>query len=195
MGYDLILASGSRSRQEMLGNAGYSFDIIPADIDEEFIIKNSSEKIENISLKLAQQKAKFISQKKTENYIIGSDQVLIMNDKIYSKAKNYSEAVDRLKNFQGKTHFLHSAVSVYKNGEEMFSSHDTAELKMRTLNNTAIDDYCNKAGDVLTSCVGCYALESIGLRLFEEIKGDYFTILGMPLLPLCNFLDNQGFKL
>ena len=194
MKHSLTLASGSLARQEMLRNAGYEFDIIPADIDEEKII-SSLETNKNVALTLAKEKAKFISQKNKENYIIGSDQILMMNNKIYSKAKNKQEAKERLMEFQGNAHTLHSGVSVFKDGEELFSFIDSASLTMKKMTADDIDRYCEKAGDVLTSCVGCYALESIGRRLFDKIDGDYFTILGMPLLPLIGFLDAEGFSL
>ena len=194
MKHSLTLASGSLARQEMLRNAGYEFDIISADIDEEKII-SSLEVNKNVALTLAKEKAKFISQKNRDNYIIGSDQILMMNNKIYSKAKNKQEVQGRLKEFQGNTHMLHSGVSVFKNGEEIFSFIDSASLTMKKMTEDDIDRYCEKAGDVLTSCVGCYALESIGSRLFDKIDGSYFTILGMPLLPLIGFLDAEGFSL
>ncbi len=180
----------------MLSNAGYSYDCKPADIDEEAIIeKLEKEKLEKIPLILAQEKAKFISSKNKEKYIIGSDQVLIFKNKIYSKAKNKNEAIERLKVFSNQAHLLISAVSVFKDGKEIFNFTDQAELKMKKLDDEFIEEYCNKAGDNLTNCVGCYALESVGVRLFEEIKGDYFTILGMPLLPLVKFFDSEGVTL
>ncbi len=194
----LILASGSAARQNMLSQAGYSFDIIAADIDEEKIIENlikEKESIGDISTHLANAKAKFVSKKHSDKYIIGSDQLLYIGDKVYSKAKNKLEAQERLKEFQGKTHTLNSAVSVYKNGENLFSFKDEANLTMKLMSAVEIESYCDNAGDILTSCVGCYALESPGIRLFKDIKGDYFTILGMPLLPLIQFLDNEGFGL
>lgn len=191
----LILASRSFARQQMLRHAGYDFDIIPANIDEENIMENSKESIENISTVLAKEKAKHISSKFTQDYIIGSDQILYMNNQIYSKEKNSDEAKERLSDFQGKTHVLNSAVSAYKNGEELFSCRDEASLTMKPMSVQDINQYCNRAGDVLTSCVGCYALEGLGIRLFQEIKGDYFTILGMPLLPLIQFLDGEGFQI
>ncbi len=198
MGADLVLASGSTARQQMLKNAGYDFDVIPASIDEEKIINaliEKKENIKNISKFLANEKAKSVSKKHPDKYIVSSDQVLYMNDKIYSKVKNNIEAKDRLSFFQGKTHKLNSAVSVYKNEEEVFSFSDEASLEMKQMSESEIENYCHKTGDILTSCVGCYALEGLGIRLFQEIEGDYFTILGMPLLPLIQFLDSEGFKL
>jgi septum formation protein len=194
---DLILASGSKARQEMLSNAGYNFDVMPADIDEEKIIKDNLEKlhIKKMALSLASAKAQLVSQNNLNSFIIGSDQILSMNGRLYSKAKNIEEAKLRLREFQGKSHKLYSAVSLYKDNKEIFSYCDKATLIMRSLSDKDIDNYCEKAGDVLTLCVGCYALESHGVRLFERIVGDYFTILGMPLLPLVGVLNKEGFTL
>lgn len=193
----LTLASQSLSRQKMLKNAGYNFDIYPADLDEEKIIEEKFPYTspENISLILAQEKAKKISTIKTENYIIGSDQVLFFNNEIFSKAKDKDEAIEKLKILQGKEHRLISSVSVYKNNVELFSVTDSATLKIKDLTHEQIVNYVDKAGDVITSCVGFYALETLGIRLFEKIQGNHFTILGMPLLPLSLFLDKQGFEL
>lgn len=191
----IILASGSSARQEMLRNAGVCFDVVPADIDEETILQQMQGEgatPQDISLKLAQEKALCVSQDYPDQYVIGSDQVLSMNDTLYSKAKDKKEAHKRLLQFQGQDHYLTSAVCVLQAGNILWSGVDTAMLKMKVINSQAIDKYIEEAGDVVTSCVGCYALESIGVRLFKEIKGDYFTILGMPFLPLLNFLDQKG---
>lgn len=190
----LVLASGSAARRDMLRNAGYDFEIHPADIDEASYIKDIHKKSES-SLVLAKEKALHVSLKIKDKYIIGSDQILIMNDNLYSKAKNKKEAFERLKFFRARSHQLISSVAVYKNGEMLFHDTDEAHLTMRDFSDDELQQYCDKAGDVLTSCVGCYALESLGIRLFKEIKGDYFTILGMPLLSLINFLNKEGFSL
>lgn len=192
---NIILASGSKARQQMLINAGLQFDVQPADIDEEKIMqimKNDNASSGNIALLLAKEKALKISKQNLEKYIIGSDQVLSLDDKIFSKALNSKEAHERLVELQGKEHFLTSAVSVYKGGEELWHKTDAAGLKMKVMDRQAIDKYIEIAGSAITDCVGCYAIEAAGIRLFKDIRGDYFTILGMPLLPLLNFLDGEG---
>jgi septum formation protein len=191
----LILASKSKARQNMLKNAGIDFESYPANLDEENIIKNLQNKNaspENIALTLAQEKALFVSKKFENNYIIGSDQLLSMNRKIYSKAKTKEEAIDRLLEFQGKEHCLTSAVAVAKAGKIIWHKTETAILKMKSMDRQDIEKYSKIADNTLTSCVGCYAIEEAGIRLFEGIKGDYFTVLGMPLLPLLNFLESEG---
>ena len=190
----IILASKSRARKTMLENAGIDFDCLPADIDEEKIIEeltSSGASSGNIALNLAREKAMVISKKNPEKIIIGSDQVLSMNDKVYSKVENKEEAKIRLMEFQGREHYLTSAVCAVKNGENLWHKTDVAALKMKALDDRAIDKYIEIAGDDLVSCVGCYAVEGVGIRLFESIRGDFFTIMGMPLLPLLKFLDNE----
>lgn len=191
----IILASGSAARQSMLKNAGLEFNITPADIDEEKIISTLQEtgaSASNIALTLAQEKARAISLQNNEAYVIGSDQLLSMDDVFFSKAKNRAEARQRLESFAGNEHFLTSAVCVMKGGQDIWHKVDAAALQMKPLSAQALDKYIEIAGDTLTHCVGCYALEGAGIRLFRSIRGDYFTILGMPLLPLLNFLEGEG---
>lgn len=187
---NIILASKSVARQAMMQQAGIKFKIVPANINEEEI-QNKGGAPEVISKILAEQKAVHISNKNKDSYIIGSDQVLSMEDKIYSKAKNKVEAQARLIAFSGKEHTLTSTVAVAKDSKIIFSYTGQATLKMKPLNQEEIKNYIAVVGDVVTQCVGCYAIEGRGITLFEEIEGDYFTILGMPLLPLLNFLDAE----
>jgi len=189
----IILASGSSARQEMLKNAGVNFETIPADIDEEKILKSMNENnysVDDIALSLAKEKS--LSIKKQDKYIIGSDQILSLDGKLFSKAENKNEAREKLLKFSNKEHQLTSSVCVTKNDKIIWHSTHTANLKMKNLTSSIIDDYIENAGDDIYNCVGCYALERTGVRLFEDIQGDYFTILGMPLLPLLNFLDTEG---
>jgi septum formation protein len=187
----LILASKSAARQAMLQNAGIEFDSVPADIDEEKIQLAGGDP-GDISKRLADEKALYVSKDNNNSYIIGSDQVLSMNNKIYAKAKDIAEAKERLAEFSGQSHILYSSVSVAKEGKILFCHTNSATLIMKELSADKINDYCAKAGDVLTRCVGCYAIEGHGIRLFKAIDGDYFTILGMPLLPLISYLETEG---
>lgn len=191
----LILASKSKARQTMLKNASVEFTAQPADIDEEAIKARLIEEgasTGNIALSLAREKAISISKKNPDAYIIGSDQLLTLDDTLYSKAKDEAEAIERLLDFQGKEHFLTASVCVVKNGEDLWQKTDAAALKMKSMTRQVIEKYSKIAGDDLTDCVGCYALEGAGIRLFESIRGDFFTILGMPLLPLLTYLDREG---
>ena len=191
----IILASKSKARQDMLLNAGLDFQSLPANLDEEKVIEEMSSEgasSGNIAVRLAKEKALFISRDYPEKYVIGSDQILSMDEKLYSKARDKQEAIERLLEFQGKTHFLTSAVCVVKGEEVLWHKIDAVSLKMKALSRQDIEKYSEIAGDVLISCVGCYAIEGAGIRLFEDIRGDYFTIMGMPLLPLLNYLDQKG---
>lgn len=191
----LILASKSAARQSMLQNACVDFKSIPANLDEEKIIEgllSEGASSTQIATELAKQKALFISKDNKQDYIIGSDQVLSMDENIYSKAKTKEEAIERLMEFQGQEHFLTSSVAVAKNNEIMWHKTDAVALKMKPMSRQAIEKYSEMAGDALTSCVGCYAIEGAGIRLFDDIRGDIFTIMGMPLLPLLKFLENEG---
>lgn len=191
----LILASQSLARQTMLNNAGVDFQAIPADLDEEKIMVDLDEEgasATNICLQLAKEKALFISRDNNDEFVIGSDQILTLDDKIYSKAKDKEEAIERLLELQGQEHFLTSAVCVAKNDKILWHKTDAVALKMKNMTHDQITNYADRAGNILTSCVGAYAIEGLGVQLFEDIRGDYFTIMGMPLLPLLNFLEKEG---
>lgn len=191
-GPKFILASGSKARTEMLKNAGFEFDVHPADLDEENIQKNMEGRPPlHIAQELARQKAVFISQKYPDQLVIGSDQVLVFENKIFSKSNSPEEAKNKLLSFKGKTHHLISAISVCKNAKEIWNYSDEAFLFVKDFSDNFLNEYIEAAGDSLTSCVGGYALEGVGIQLFEKIEGNYFTILGMPLLPLLNFLSQQ----
>ena len=188
----IILASGSHARQNMLRNAGVDFTVIPADIDEAAISKDT-ENAEQTAIILAQQKARHISQQDEKALVVGSDQVLECNGQIMSKALNKQAAIEKLKMLQGCSHKLISAVSVAQNNETLWSYTDTTIMTMHSLSDDVIERYAEVAGDPLTSCVGAYAYEAHGAWLFEKTEGEYFTILGMPLLPLLTYLrDHHG---
>ena len=193
---DLILASGSAARQSMLRNTGISFDVHPADLDEDRIIQKSvknGETIETITQNLANAKALAISEQNPDMYVIGSDQTLEFNGDILSKAKDTDEAFNKLKNLNGQTHRLISSVTVTKSAEIQFTATDSATLKMHDLSEKQLQTYMTADPDALTSCVGAYKIEGAGAWLFSEINGNHFTIMGMPLLPLLGFLREKGF--
>lgn len=189
----LVLASKSQARIRMLEQAGLTFEIVPASIEERAVIDRFEGKnFGALASALALQKARAVSNQRPGDTVIGSDQILVAGGKIFSKARNIYEAQEKLEALRGRTHRLMSAVSVCRDGAEIFSFHDSADLRMKNFSDEMLMDYLDKAGDVLTTCVGAYALEGLGVRLFDKIDGDYFTVLGMPLLPLLNFLDEDG---
>ncbi|PCI55416.1 MAG: septum formation inhibitor Maf [Alphaproteobacteria bacterium] len=190
----IILASGSQGRQAMLRDAGLHFDAIPADIDEEAIITRltaDNRDIDFITAQLATDKALHISAKHPDTLVIGSDQTLEFEGALLSKAANITEAKEKLKSLRGKTHMLHSAVSLVRNGEVLFSHTDHASLTMHNFNDGFLESYMKKDPDALTSCVGGYKIEGAGAWLFSTVTGDLFTIMGMPLLPLLSFLRTE----
>ncbi len=183
----------------MLINAGLKFDCCPANIDErslenELLKKQSSP--EKVAIDLAEQKARYISKEYPNSYILGADQTMSFqeNGKIVRlhKVQDISEARKQLMTLMNKRHHLHCAVCCVKNGKILFSHYDRATLKMRNFTSHFLDDYIEKGGSKILSSVGCYQLEDVGIQLFEEIDGNYFTILGLPLLPLLGFLQKEN---
>lgn len=189
----LILASGSKARQSMLRGAELDFDIVPADLDEAALIKRHEGSPEDIAALLAREKALDVAKHDNASYTIGSDQILTLNGKIFSKAKDAHAAREKLKALRGKTHRLISAVAVARGDGILWQYTAHADLTMHDFDDAFLETYMVKAGDALTTCVGAYALEAEGAWLFEKIEGDYFTILGMPLLPLLDWLRQEGF--
>lgn len=183
----IILASGSQARQKMLQNAGVSFSVYPANIDEQKIIQYIGNK-KNAAEILAKEKAVSVSIQHKDALVIGSDQVLEYDGKLFSKAPDRKESIEKLKILQGQTHRLISSVCVAQNGAALWSKSDHADMAMHGLTDDFIARYADVAGDVLTACVGAYAYEAHGAWLFKKSAGDYFTILGMPLLPLLQYL-------
>jgi septum formation protein len=189
----LILASQSRARQMLLANAGISFEAVPADIDERSVQKNSGLSAPGeIASLLAREKACFVSSKNPGRYVIGADQTLALGNRLFSKPAGRVQAAEQLRLLAGHTHELHSAVAVARDAEVMFSDVVVAGMTMRRLDESGIEAYLGQAGQAVTTSVGAYQLEGLGVHLFERIEGDHFTILGLPLLPLLKFLRGEG---
>ena len=185
----LVLASQSAARQALLRGAGLAFEAIPADIDERSIQTNSGLADPGaIAALLAGEKARHISKALPDRVVIGADQTLALGTRLFSKPADRSAAADQLRAMSGQIHTLNSAVAVAKGGKVLFSDVAVARMTMRKLDDRAIAAYLDLAGDRVTSSVGAYQLEGAGVHLFERIDGDYFTILGLPLLPLLAFL-------
>jgi septum formation protein len=191
--HPLILASQSRARQMLLANAGISFEAVPADIDERSVQKNSGLSAPGeIAGLLAREKACFVSSKNPGRYVIGADQTLALGSRLFSKPAGRAQAADQLRLLAGGTHELHSAVAVARDGKIVFSDVSVARMTMRRLDERAIEAYLDQAGQAVTTSVGAYQLEGLGVHLFERIEGDHFTILGLPLLPLLAFMRGEG---
>jgi septum formation protein len=189
----LILASQSRARQTLLANAGIPFKAVPADIDERALQTNSGlSSPGEIAGLLAREKAQFVSSKNPGRHVVGADQTLALGSRLFSKPAGRAQAADQLRLLAGHTHELHSAVAVARDGKIGFCDVSVARMTMRRLSESEIENYLDQAGEAVTTSVGAYQLEGLGVHLFERIEGDHFTILGLPLLPLLAFLRGEG---
>lgn len=180
----------------MLRGAGLAFEVIPADIDEGKLLRSmvqQNEPPETIAAALARAKAQHISQQNPEAMVIGGDQVLWFEDRIFSKARTVEEARSNLRAFSGKTHSLISAACLARGGLVLWEGVACADLTVRAFDDAFLDGYIGMAGDALLKTVGGYELENAGRMLFDHIEGDYFTVLGLPLMPLLEFLKEQGY--
>ena len=187
----LVLASQSRARQTLLANAGIEFEAVPADIDERAVQQASGFSAPgDIAALLAREKALFVSSRKPGRFVVGADQTLALGTRLLSKPAGRAQAAEQLRALSGQRHELHSAVAVARDGKILFEAMAVAGMTMRQLGEADIEAYLNEAGDAVTSSVGAYQLEGLGVHLFERIEGDHFTILGLPLLPLLDFLRN-----
>jgi septum formation protein len=188
----LILASQSRARQVMLANAGIAFEAVPADIDERAIQENSALSAPGaIAALLAREKAVAVSVQKPGRYVVGADQTLALGPLLFSKPAGRVEAAEQLRSLAGHSHELHSAVAVARDSRILFESVTMARMTMRPLGGDEIRTYLDDAGEAVTTSVGAYQLEGLGVHLFERVEGDHFTILGLPLLPLLAFLRSE----
>jgi septum formation protein len=189
----LVLASQSRARQTLLGNAGLTFEAVPAGVDERTIQQKSGLlKPGEIAALLAQEKALFVSSKMPDRYVVGADQTLALGQRLFSKPAGRAQAAEQLRALAGNTHELHSAVAVARDGKIVLSEVSIARMTMRQLSGDEVRTYLDTAGEAVTTSVGAYQLEGLGVHLFERIEGDHFTILGLPILPLLAFLRGQG---
>lgn len=194
---EIVLASGSRARREMLAAAGVHFTVQAADVDEPKIREALFKKDAEIAPKrvaevLAIAKAEDVSGKRSGSLIIGADQVLALDAALLSKAPSIEAAREALLRLRGRTHELHSAVALAENGKVNWTHVATARLTMRDFSDAFLEDYLLRAADRVSLTVGAYELEGLGVQLFERIEGDYFTILGLPLLPLLGELRGRG---
>ena len=188
----LILASQSRARKMLLENAGLAFEALPADIDERAVQRDSGLSAPgDIAALLAREKALFVSGQRPAQYVIGADQTLALGPRMFSKPAGRAQAAEQLRLLAGQTHELHSAVSVARDGQVLFSDVSVARMTMRQLGDDEIAAYLDQAGAAVTTSVGAYQLEGLGVHLFERIEGDHFTILGLPLLSLFAFLRSE----
>ena len=195
MARQIVLASGSAIRGQMLSNAGIAFEAIVPRVDEEMIkIALQAEKAtpRDIADALAETKARKIGGKHPDKLVIGCDQVLDFDGQILSKPQTPDEAKEQLKALRGKRHCLLSAVVVYHELEPLWRHVGQVRLYMRDISDSYLNEYVERNWLSLQSSVGGYKLEEEGVRLFSRIEGDYFTILGLPLIEMINYLTASG---
>jgi septum formation protein len=185
----LVLASRSDIRGKILAAAGLRFEIRPSQINERAVeAKSGAADSAAVARYLARAKADAVAASLPGRLVLGADQTLARGAKRFGKPADRAEAADQLRALRGRTHELHSALALVRDKEIVFTCVDTARLIMRDFSDRFLNDYLDMAGDAAMNSVGGYQLEGIGIHLFERVEGDYFTILGLPLLPLLSFL-------
>ena len=192
---ELILASGSSIRAELLRNAGIAFDVVVPRIDETAIKASlipEGAKTRDIADTLAEMKARKVSQKFRSSWVIGCDQVLDLNGDILSKPANQMDALSQLKSLRNTSHSLFSAAVIYLDGEPVWRNVGKVRLRMRNFSDAYLKTYIERNWDQIRYSVGSYQLESEGVRLFSQVEGDFFHVLGLPLLEILNFLSMRG---
>ena len=189
----LVLASKSAARRALLEAAGIPVETEPADIDERAVETRAGlEDAEMVAALLAREKAKAVAKKHPGRLVLGADQTLALGERRFSKASDRAGARAQLAALRGRTHALHSAVAVVQDGTVMFEHVDAARLTMRAFSDGFLDAYLDAAGDAATASVGGYQLEGAGVHLFNEVDANHFTVLGLPLLPLLDWLRRSG---
>lgn len=190
----VTLASQSSARQMILKNAGVLFEAVSPGVDEDtakagLLAEDVTPR--DIADALAEMKAVKVSTKR-QGLVIGADQTLDLQGRLIDKAGSLDEARARLLELRGTTHKLHSAVVVARDGQPIWRIVESAKLSVRPFSDAWLDRYIERRGEALLWSVGCYELESEGVQLFDKIEGDYFTILGLPLVGLLDFLRLHG---
>ncbi len=188
----LLLASKSAVRRAVLEAVGIPVEVEVADIDERGIEARSNlTDPGEIAQLLAREKARAVSIKRPDRMVLGADQTLALGTRRFSKAADRGGAREQLKALRGSTHALHSAVAVLRGGNVLYQHVAVARLTMRAFSDTFLESYLDAVGDAAMASVGGYQLEGQGAQLFERVDGDYFTVLGMPLLPLLDWLRTE----
>lgn len=193
IGIPLLLASRSRPRRAMLEAAGIPIEVHLPDLNERAVEDAAGSRAPvEVARLLASEKAKAVSRHRSGRIVVGADQTLALGNRRFNKPTDLGVARAQLALLAGKTHELHSAVAVARDGEVVFDAIDTASLTMRPLSPAFIDTYLEEVGGDALESVGAYQLERLGIHLFDRIEGNHFTILGLPLLKLLEFLRHDG---
>lgn len=197
-GQKIILASTSKTRQKMLTDCGLAFEAVAAPVDEDAIRGAASAESMpplDIAILLAEMKAQRLALQGVEGMIIGCDQLLECEGKLYGKPKNKSMAAEQLSELGGKPHRLLTAAVIFQNGIRIWHAHAAPKLTIRNMSDAEIDSYLDRIGEAAFYSPGSYQIEGLGAQILQKIEGDPYAILGMPLLDLLNFLRNHGLTL
>lgn len=190
----IILASGSAIRRKLMSDAGLSFEVIAKPVDEGAIKESmlaESARLGDIADALAEAKSMRVSRIE-EGLVIGADQIMVMDNQLFDKPKDIDEARARLKLMRGKTHYLMGAVVICENGHPVWRHMAKTKLTMRDFSDAFLEDYLEKEGELVTKSVGAYRFEGLGAQLFSHVEGDFFSILGLSLLPVMDYLRTRG---
>jgi len=191
----LVLASGSATRADMLRAAGLAFEVVVPRVDEEALkagLLAEGASARDVADALAEMKAARVSGRRPEALVLGCDQTLSCEGRLFSKPASPEEAREQLRALMGRTHKLHSAAVIFQGEQPVWRHVSEARLTMERLSDAWLDGYVARNWDSLRHSVGGYRIEEEGVRLFSRIAGDHFTILGLPLLPLLSFLSVRG---
>lgn len=191
----IVLASSSETRRKLLENAGVRLEVIVPRVDETEIKQSmihDAAGADELAEVLAEHKARYVSRQRPEDLVIGADQILDCEGTIYSKPVDRDAARRQLLALRGRDHDLVSCVCVVRQGERLWHSLDRAHLRMRNFSDSFIDQYLDAVGNTALDSPGGYRVEGLGAQLFDRISGSHFTILGLPLIPLLDYLRVQG---
>lgn len=194
MSFPIILASGSAIRRKLLQDAGIEFEVVAKPVDETAIKEAMLAEgglPRDIADALAEAKSRRVSQNQP-GLVIGADQIMVMDGNIFDKPKNMDEARSRLQSMRGRSHHLMGAVVICENGQPVWRHMAKTTLMMRGFTDTFLDDYLQAEGEVILSSVGAYRFEGRGAQLFTHVEGDFFSILGLSLLPVLDYLRERG---
>ena len=188
----LVLASRSAARRALLEAAGIPIELCPADLDERALEAAAAAADPSaIASMLAREKASLVGKSHPGRLVLGADQTLALGSKRFSKPSDRLAARAQLQALRGRSHELYAALAFVDDGAVVFEHVETARLTMRPFSDDFLDRYLDAKGDAVLASVGCYQLEGLGVQLFERIEGDYFTILGLPLLQALDFLRRR----